>query len=106
MKEDSDGNTVIVASKGVFGEGIDVPNIYNIFLIETSKSERIVRQICGRGLRMSEGKDKVIVFDFVDDFRYSSGNKRDNYVWKHYKERKRIYKEQGFPVYEQKIQFK
>lgn len=106
MKEDANGNTIIVASKGVFGEGIDVPNIYNIFLIETSKSERIVRQICGRGLRMSEGKDKVIVFDFVDDLRYSSGNKRDNYIWKHYKERKKIYKEQGFPVYEQKVDFK
>ena len=106
MKNDEDGNTIIVASKGVFGEGIDIPNIYNIFLIETSKSERIVRQICGRGLRLSEGKDKVIVFDFVDDLRYStSGQKRDNYIWKHYKERKKIYKEQGFPIYEQKISF-
>lgn len=107
MKNDDTGNTIIVASKGVFAEGIDIPNIYNIFLIETSKSNRIVRQICGRGIRTSKGKDKVIIFDFVDDLRYStSGKKKDNYTWKHYKERKKIYQEQGFPTYEQKVEFK
>ena len=108
MEDDTTGNTVIVASINTFGEGIDLKNLWSIFLVDTSKSERIVRQICGRGLRLYPGKDKVVLFDFVDDLRYSLDPKKrykDNYLWKHAQERKKIYQEQHFPIYEQKINF-
>ena len=108
MEEDETGNTVIVASINTFGEGIDIKNLWAIFLVDTAKSDRLVRQICGRGIRLYPGKDKVVLFDFVDDLRYSSHpNKRykDNYLWKHGQDRKKIYMEQKFPVYEQKINF-
>ena len=108
MEDDIEGNTVIVASIMTFGEGIDLKNLWAIFLVDTSKSERIVRQICGRGLRLFPGKDKVVLFDFVDDLRYSLHPKKyykDNYLWKHGLERKKIYQEQKFPIYEQKIKF-
>jgi len=108
MEDDKSGQTVIVASIGTFSEGIDVKNLHNIFLVNTAKSERIVRQMCGRGLRIAEGKDAAYIFDFVDDLRWSNSGrwKKDNYMWKHYLERKRIYQEQGFPTYEQKVDFK
>lgn len=109
MEDDENGNTVIVASINTFGEGIDIRNLWSIFLVDTAKSERIVRQICGRGLRLYPGKDKVVLFDFVDDLRYTDDPQgrrfKDNYLWKHYNERKKIYKEQKFPIYEQKIKF-
>ena len=109
MEEDDSGNTVIVASINTFGEGIDICNLWSIFLVDTAKSERLVRQICGRGLRLYPGKEKVVLFDFVDDLRYTddpNGKRyKDNYLWKHYNERKKIYKEQNFPIYEQKIKF-
>lgn len=109
MEDDTEGNTVIVASINTFGEGIDIKNLWAIFLVDTAKSERLVRQICGRGLRLFPGKEKVILFDFVDDLRYSTDPRKrfkDNYLWKHYQERKKIYQEQKFPIYEQKIKFK
>jgi len=56
--DDTSGNTVLVASIGTFGEGIDIANIGSIFLVNSAKSERIIRQICGRGLRMNPGKEK------------------------------------------------
>ena len=106
MEEDLDGNTVMVASIGTMGEGIDLKNLWCIFLVNTAKSERIIRQICGRGLRLFEGKSKVVLIDFVDDLRYSeNGHYNNNYMWKHYTERRKIYLEQKFPVYEQKIDF-
>jgi superfamily II DNA or RNA helicase len=43
MEDDTSGNTVIVASINTFGEGIDLKNLWAIFLVDTSKSERIVR---------------------------------------------------------------
>lgn len=108
MEEDETGSTIIIASINTFGEGIDIKNLWSIFLVDTAKSDRLVRQICGRGIRLFPGKDKVVLFDFVDDLRYSSDpNKRfkDNYLWRHGLERKKIYQEQKFPVYEQTINF-
>lgn len=108
MGEDTTGKTIIVGSIGTFGEGIDVPNIESIFLVNSAKSDRLVRQVIGRGLRNASGKEKCILYDFVDDLRYSEDKKKhyyDNYMWQHYKSRKGIYKDHNFPVYEQKFNF-
>lgn len=103
-EEDLSGNTVLVASIGTFGEGIDIANLGSIFLVNSAKSERIIRQICGRGLRKCPGKDKTVLYDFVDNMRYSeTGKYYDNYMWTHYKERKKVYKEQNFPCFEQTV---
>lgn len=109
MTNDHEGKTIIVGSIYTMGEGIDVPNIESIFLVNTAKSERMVRQIVGRGIRNSDGKVKCVLYDFVDDLRMSETHDRkyhENYMWKHYLERKKIYKDQNFPTYEQKINFK
>jgi superfamily II DNA or RNA helicase len=106
MEDDAGQHTVIVASIGTFGEGIDIKNVGTIMIISSSKSERIVRQICGRGLRMSPYKDKTVIIDIVDDLRYSENGKHlNNYMYKHYLSRKKIYDEQKFPCYQQKISF-
>lgn len=110
MEEDKTGNTVIVGSTGCFSEGIDVGNLWTIILANSVKSEFIVRQFIGRGMRRFPGKDKVVIFDIVDDFVFGSKTenkwKRDNYLMKHYKERKKIYQEQGFPLFERKVDFR
>ena len=97
MENDLSGNTVIIASMGCFSEGIDIANMFNIFLVETTKSDTILAQILGRGMRMFEGKDRTIMIDFVDDFRYGGGFYNDNYLYQHGIERLSIYKKRGFP---------
>ena len=103
MEADKDGNTILVASIYTFGEGCDIGNLWNIFLVNTAKSDRIVRQIIGRGMRPYAGKDKTIMFDFIDDFRYGDGYYSENYLYRHGKERLKIYNEHKFPVYTQEI---
>lgn len=93
MEEGED--KVLVASFGTFSTGISINNIHNIFFVESYKSEKIVRQSIGRGLRLCAGKDRVNIIDFVDDFSLAKGNK--NYLLKHGEERMKIYEEQGFP---------
>lgn len=110
MKEqlelDVDQNTVLVASVMTFGEGQDLKNVGLIVIVSSSKSDRLVRQIVGRGLRLSPYKDKTVIIDIVDDLRYSeTGRFYQNYMYKHYLERRKIYQEQKFPCYEQKITF-
>ena len=97
MEDDETGNTIIVASMGCFTEGIDIANMWNIFLIESTKSDTILAQLLGRGMRRHPKKDKTMMIDFVDDFRYGQGYQGDNYLYRHGKERQGIYKKRGFP---------
>ena len=108
MDEDETCNTVIVGSQGTYSEGIDIANIGIIILAESFKSENILRQSIGRGMRLGN-KEKVVMFDIIDDLRYGEdGDKdwlRNNYLWKQHLERTKAYKEHRFPVYEQHINF-
>ncbi len=87
-------NCVLVASYGTLSTGVSINQIYNIFFVESYKSDKIIRQSIGRGMRKQDGKDRVTIIDFVDDFSWK-GTK--NYLLKHGEERMRIYEEQHFP---------
>lgn len=86
-------NRILVASFGTLSTGISINNIHNIFLTESYKSEVLIKQTLGRGMRLHKDKDKVVVVDFVDDF---SWNGKQNYLMKHSKERIDIYKREHF----------
>jgi superfamily II DNA or RNA helicase len=98
--EESD-DRILIASFGTFSTGISINNIHNVFFVESYKSEKIVRQSIGRGMRLKEGKEIVNIIDFVDDFSLPRGSK--NYLLKHGEERMKIYKQQGFPYKEYSI---
>lgn len=101
-KMEKGDDVVLVASFGTFSTGISVKNIHYVLFTESFKSDIIVRQSIGRGLRKLDGKEMLVLIDFVDDFRY---NDWDNYIFKHAKERVRIYKEQKFPFEIKKVKF-
>jgi superfamily II DNA or RNA helicase len=101
MEEGDD--KILIASFGTFSTGISINNIHNIFFVESYKSEKIVRQSIGRGMRLKDGKESVQIIDFVDDFSLTKGNK--NYLLKHGEERMKIYKEQGFPFKKYQVRF-
>jgi superfamily II DNA or RNA helicase len=86
-------NKILIATYGTFATGISINNIHNIFLVESYKSEVLIKQSLGRGMRKMEGKEKVNVIDFVDDF---STGRYQNYLVKHGEARLQIYKKEGF----------
>lgn len=92
MKEGT--GKILVASFGTLSTGISIKNIHSIFFTESYKSEIVIRQSIGRGIRLYEGKDVIRIFDFVDDFSYKNS---DNFLLRHGKERIKIYEEQQFP---------
>lgn len=104
-KMENEENVILVASTGTFSEGIDLLNINNVFITESNKSEIIVRQILGRPMRLKDGKDKVIVVDFSDNYYWRGVNKfqQKNYLMRHSAERERIYKDKKFPFKKFKI---
>ena len=99
-------DVIIVASYGTFSTGISIKNIHNIFFTESFKSEVIIRQSIGRGLRKHASKDTVKIYDFIDDFRYKTED-HDwlNYIYRHGMSRRTIYKEEKFPFDVQNIKF-
>lgn len=86
-------NKKLVASFGTLSTGISINNIFYIFLMESYKSDRIIRQTIGRGMRLYETKNEVNIIDFIDDYSYND----DNYLLAHGKERMKTYKNQEFP---------
>jgi superfamily II DNA or RNA helicase len=99
-------DVIIVASYGTFSTGISIKNIHNIFFTESFKSEVIIRQSIGRGLRKHHAKEVVKIYDFIDDLRFKD-NSIDwtNYTFRHGVERRKIYKEEKFPFEVHDIKF-
>lgn len=63
------GTYQAICAVDVMNEGIDIPDVNVLVFLRATHSRRIFIQQLGRGLRLSEGKDKVIVLDFVSDVR-------------------------------------
>ncbi len=53
----------------ILNEGVDVPDVGMIVFARVTHSRRIFVQQLGRGLRITENKDRVRVLDFVADIR-------------------------------------
>jgi len=63
------GDISMLLSVEMLNEGIDVPDVNVVAFMRVTHSRRIFVQQLGRGLRLSPGKGKVLVLDFVADVR-------------------------------------
>jgi superfamily II DNA or RNA helicase len=86
-------NKVLVASFGTLSTGVSINNLHSIHFTESFKSDIIIRQSIGRGLRQHKEKSYMQLFDYVDKLN----NNNSNILYFHSKARRLIYKEQGFP---------
>ena len=74
-----------IISVDVFSEGVDVPEINQVIMLRPTESPIIFIQQLGRGLRKAEGKEYVVVIDFIGNYRNNfmipialSGDRRYN----------------------------
>ena len=63
------GEYDLMTTVDLFNEGVDLPDVDLIVFMRVTHSRRIFVQQLGRGLRLSVGKRKVVVLDFVTDLR-------------------------------------
>lgn len=61
------GNTKILCACDLLNEGWDCPQTEVLFMARPTMSKVLYTQQLGRGMRTSEGKDHLMVFDFVDN---------------------------------------
>lgn len=85
---------ILVCTYGVAAVGINIPRIFNVMLIEPGKSFVRVIQSIGRGLRMAKDKDFVQVWDITSTCKFAK---------RHLTQRKKWYKDAGYPFTIEKV---
>jgi superfamily II DNA or RNA helicase len=98
IMEDTTGKPkILIASFGTLSTGVSIKAIMNIVFADSFKSDQIIRQSIGRGLRLHAEKMKLHVFDIVDRFHKDF----KNILYNHYISRRdSIYKKQEMPFEE------
>lgn len=77
-------NNILICTFGIASTGIDIPRIFNLVILEPGKKFEKVMQTLGRGLRRTEDKKHLTVFDIYGDVGLSK---------KHAAARRGLYKE-------------
>ena len=90
---EQENDAVIVASFGTFSTGINIKRLHNIVFASPSKSRIRNLQSIGRGLRKTDDKENVVLYDIADDL---SWKKNLNYTLNHFSERINIYSKENF----------
>jgi len=63
------GKINFIFTVDLFNEGIDIPSVNCLLFLRPTESHVVYLQQFGRGLRHSQGKDQVIVLDFIGESR-------------------------------------
>jgi len=87
--KNKDLGTLITSS--IFDEGMDVPNIHNLFLVSISKKDRLILQRIGRGLREKMLRNILNIYSFIDF--------GDKILLQTSKQLFKIYRNEGFDIY-------
>ena len=63
------GETDVIFSVDLFSEGVDLPLIDTILMLRPTESRILFLQQLGRGLRPAEGKDRLVILDFIGNHK-------------------------------------
>jgi superfamily II DNA or RNA helicase len=67
LNQYENGNINVLCACDLLNEGWDSPKTEALFMARPTMSKTIYMQQLGRGMRKSEGKEYLLVFDFVDN---------------------------------------
>ena len=62
------GDLDYILSVNVLNEGIDIPCVNQVIMLRQTQSAIVFVQQLGRGLRKSDGKDYLVVIDFIGNY--------------------------------------
>jgi len=64
-----DGRLSVIFSVDLFNEGVDLPAIDTVMMLRPTESKILFLQQLGRGLRKSEGKEHLVILDFIGNHK-------------------------------------
>lgn len=65
LEQLADGRLQVIFSVDLFNEGVDLPCIDTVLLLRPTESKILFLQQLGRGLRKAEGKEHLVILDFI-----------------------------------------
>lgn len=68
VKDLEAGQLDYVLTVDIFNEGVDIPTINQVVMLRQTKSPIVFVQQLGRGLRLADGKDYLVVIDFIGNY--------------------------------------
>ena len=98
---ESSNNNIGLVSIGTFKQGISIKNLHYIIFLQVGKSAISLIQLIGRGMRLHNSKDKMIIYDIVDKLSYVDNYgriKKKGYLYKHGLQRIKIYKSEKHDI--------
>lgn len=88
-------NANLMGSWGLVSTGMSIVNLHNGIFASPSASEIRVLQAIGRILRKGKNKTTATQYDIVDCLTYEG---RHNYMMRHFQQRLKYYRREGFSV--------
>lgn len=83
---EKDDDIICIAMSKIFTTGINIKNLHYIVFASAKQAKVSTIQAIGRGVRMMDGKTRVVIFDLADMLKYGS---------RHLEKRKTIYDNEG-----------
>jgi superfamily II DNA or RNA helicase len=107
-------NCIILSTYKTCGTGINIPKLHNVIFASSYKSKITILQALGRGMRLHNSKERLILWDIIDDMSYETVYKKGinkgkkkivkNYLLQHFEERLKYYKDQKFKYISKEFQ--
>jgi superfamily II DNA or RNA helicase len=69
VRELIEGRVTILFVVDLFNEGVDIPCVDLVMFLRPTESMTVFVQQLGRGLRLDAGKERLIVLDFIGNYR-------------------------------------
>jgi superfamily II DNA or RNA helicase/HKD family nuclease len=68
VRELEAGELDYILTVDVFNEGVDIPTVNQVVMLRQTQSAIVFVQQLGRGLRLAENKDHLVVIDFIGNY--------------------------------------
>jgi superfamily II DNA or RNA helicase/HKD family nuclease len=68
VSELESGGIDYILTVDIFNEGVDIPTVNQVVMLRQTQSAIVFVQQLGRGLRFAEGKDYLVVIDFIGNY--------------------------------------
>lgn len=69
VEDFEDGKVRVLFTVDMFNEGVDIPSIDLVMFLRPTESRTVFTQQLGRGLSRFDGKERLMVLDFIGNYR-------------------------------------
>lgn len=67
--EDGEDKLDYIFTVDIFNEGVDIPEVNQVIMLRPTESPIVFVQQLGRGLRKADGKEYVVILDFIGNYK-------------------------------------